>query len=913
MMKIYKTLVLIMFLTSALFAQSYTLSGVVTSTEAGENLVGANVYVKGTSMGAATDVDGKYSIPSLEAGEYTIVCSYIGFETIEETVNLSNNMELNFSLKDHQFSLNVTVLADRATERETPVAFSNIDKKEMQEQLGSRDIPLILNTTPSVYATAQGGGSGDARINIRGFDQRNITIMINGVPVNDMENGWVYWSNWDGLGDATSSIQLQRGLSATTLTTPSVGGTMNIVSDPTAQKFGVNFKQEFGNDGFIKTSLGASSGKMGKFAVNFNAVKKTGNGLIDKTWTDAWAYYLGMSYELNQNNRLEFYAIGAPQRHGQNLYKQNAAAYDQEYAKNELGYSDADLSAFDESRNGRLYNQNWNKVSSSYTGKQWGGSSEIDRYDPNFINERENFFHKPIVNLNWYSQLSKKVSLYTTAYWSGGRGGGTGTYDNRIASGSRTTGAFIWDYGSEPSRIADWDANIEMNRGTVDRKGNAKVAGESLAILRNSRNNQWTVGVISKAFWKVNDNFKTSFGIDWRKAEIDHFREVRDLLGGNYFTYKGNDFDTTPESQKKKLGDKIAYNFTNTVDWFGAYLQGEYSKDKITAYGTVGWSMISYGYTNLFEDDGSGNYVTANPDWIYGYQAKGGASYRLTTTNSIYANAGYVSKVPIFDNVIDDGDGSIVENPINETFLSFEIGTNNKFFKNKLNTNLNVYYTTWADRANTMTIQNADGNDDIINLSGIDARHMGVELELNYMPASLLKLDAIISLGNWIYTDNVSGTYKDYSATQTDTTYNYYVKDLKVGDQPQTSVVLGATLYPVKGMSVQVLFSMYSNMYARWNPTDRTDKTDKEQSWETPSYNLLNVNFNYKLPINLGGTTFTLFAHVFNLLDTIYIQDATDNSSYNGVRGAPSHSAQRAEVFFGLPRTYNAGISIAFN
>ena len=94
----------------------------------------------------------------------------------------------------------VEVLATRAVERQTPVAFTDVDKVQIQQQLGSRDLPMVLNTTPSVYATMQGGGSGDARINIRGFDQRNTAVMINGVPVNDMENGWVYWSNWGRAG-----------------------------------------------------------------------------------------------------------------------------------------------------------------------------------------------------------------------------------------------------------------------------------------------------------------------------------------------------------------------------------------------------------------------------------------------------------------------------------------------------------------------------------------------------------------------------------------------------------------------------------------------------------------------------------------------------------------------------------------
>ncbi len=913
MMKIYKTLVLMILLSSALFAQSYTLSGVVTSKESGEKLVGANVYVKGTTNGAATDVNGKFSIPALQAGKYTVVCSYIGFETIEENINLSNNMKLNFSLDDHQFSLNVTVLADRATERETPVAFTNIDKKEMEKQLGSRDIPLILNTTPSVYATSQGGGSGDARINIRGFNQRNIAIMINGVPVNDMENGWVYWSNWDGLGDATSSIQLQRGLSAVNLATPSIGGTMNIISDPTSQKFGVKLKQEFGNEGYLKTSFGASSGKMGKFAVNVNLVKKSGNGFIDKTWTDAWSYYAGLSYEINAKNRLELYALGAPQRHGQNLYKQNAAAYDSTFAKEELGYSVADVSKFKQV--GTRFNQNWAPVSSSYTGKQWDGS-EIDRYDPNFINERENFFHKPIINLNWYSQLSKKVSLYTTAYYSGGVGGGTGTIGkvySQDADGKLGDEHYKFYYGRSPW-TRDWDAQIAANSGPagtyyVDKKKIVKADGESIGVLRNSRNNQWTLGLISKAYWKLNDNWKTSFGIDWRKAEIDHFREVRDLLGGSYFVDNANEFAT---SNKKVLGDKIAYYNTNTVDWVGGYVQAEYSKDKLTAYGTAGYSAIKYGYTNHFKKDATGGELTAKSDMISGYQVKGGASYRFTATNSLYANTGYVSKVPIFDAVINDRSGELI-NKDNELFTSFEVGTNNRFFGGKLNTNLNAYFTNWTNR--TVTQNDFDqftGNDGLIVIYGMNSQHKGVELELNYQPVNMLRLDAVFSYGGWEQTNDPNADYKDYT-NGLDSTLTIYVDGVKVGDQPQSSIILGATIMPIKGMSLQVLWSFYDNYYANWQATQRTNVADKGQSWLTPSYNKIDLHFNWALPYNLSGVSFQVFAHVFNLLDTLYIQDATDNSKYNGVRGAESHSAQRAEVFFGAPRSFNAGVSIAFN
>ena len=591
MYKIYKYAVLsLLFVSSVIFAQKYTISGKVTDNANGEKLVGANVFIKGTTIGAATTADGTYKI-TVDKGQYTVVCSYIGFERQEVEVNVTNNVELNFAMKEHEFSLNVTVLADRAKERETPVAFTNVSKKQMEYQLGSRDIPLVLNTTPSVYATQQGGGAGDARINIRGFDQRNIAIMINGVPVNDMENGWVYWSNWDGVGDATSSIQVQRGMSAVNLAVASIGGTMNIITDPTAAKSGFRFKQEYGSGTFLKSTLSANTGLInGKWALSGTIVRKFGDGLIDKTWTDAWAYYVGASYNINKSNRLEFYAVGAPQRHGQNLYKQNIAAYSHSLAK-DLGYSKAALDKYPEK--GRFYNENWNNVNPGYRGLQAWNSDMLTgastgphpRYDAGFINERENFFHKPQINLNWYSQMSDQFSLYTTAYYSGGTGGGSGTL-----------GHLKWDY-SGPSRIADWNATIAANRANADADGNHISSG----ILRNSRNDQWTLGAISKAYYKVSDNFKTSVGIDWRTASIDHYREVRDLLGGDYYVSTASQFWTTADQQRRHLGQKLNYFNTNTVDWLGGYAQAEYTMDQFTMYGTAGWSQIKYSFTDHFK------------------------------------------------------------------------------------------------------------------------------------------------------------------------------------------------------------------------------------------------------------------------------------------------------------------------
>ncbi len=534
MTKLYSLIfTLVLLFSVSNFAQNYTVSGQVTDGKTGELLVGANVLIKNMGTGAATNGSGQYAI-SLPAGEYAIVCSYIGYEKVEKDIEVNGDMTVNFSLKEYQFTLSVTVISDRAKERETPVAFTNIDKRQMDFNLGSKDVPLVLNTAPSVFATDQGGGAGDARVNVRGFNQRNVGIMINGIPINDMENGWVYWSNWDGLGDATSSIQLQRGLSSVNLATPSIGGTVNIITDPTQHKAGAYFRNEYGTGNFSKQTFFGHTGLVdGKFAMSFGGVRKVGEGVVDRAWTDAWAYYMGMAYQVDDKNRLELYAMGAPQKHGQRRWMLNAANFSHELAR-DLGYTEDVLEDTRFAEQGTLYNSNWSGVSTSYTGMQWERSywnSDLNqRHDPAYINESVNYFHKPLVNLNWYSQFSDVFSLYSTVYYSGGQGGGSGTY-----------GSLGWNYGLL-QRVVDYDLTIARNTATAQMDTNGLYA--SRGILRNSVNTQWTLGAISKAYLKASKELTLSFGIDVRTAEIEHFREVRDLLGGDYFIFTGNEFDT---------------------------------------------------------------------------------------------------------------------------------------------------------------------------------------------------------------------------------------------------------------------------------------------------------------------------------------------------------------------------------
>jgi len=892
--------------------------GVVNDKE-GNPLIGANVVVEGTDKGSVTDNSGKYTIDVGASGDYGVTASYIGYSSLTSSVTVNDIVgTVNFLLEIDAVSMSaLEVLASRADET-TPVAYTTINKAEMEVRLGSQDIPMILNTTPSVYATQQGGGAGDARINVRGFNQRNVAVMINGVPQNDMENGWVYWSNWDGVGDATSSIQMQRGLSAVNLATPSIGGTMNIITDPAALERGGKFKQEGGAGGFLKSTLSYNSGLIGdKFALSGTVVRKTGDGLIDGTWTDALAYYVGGSYQLNKKNRFELYAIGAPQRHGQNLYKQNIATYSQELAGDIDGYNDSAYVAGEkfETEAGRLFNQNIAPVDASYTGQQYWymyGARTTDRVNANSLNERENFFHKPLVNLNHFLTINDKTRVSSILYWSGGSGGGTGTY----GSVSRTPAVEgnSW-YASSPWQW-DWNAEIAQNSTNVD-SAFSDTDNRSTGILRNSINRQGTIGAISKLNYIVTDELELQVGIDWRTAEIEHAREVRDLLGGDYYV----DFadDNTPDGKIVKLGDEIAYHNHTTVDWIGGFLQGNYQTDKVNVFGMGGISSIGYSYQDHFTI--ADEVITS--DNIVTFQGKGGAMYDLDEATSIYGNFGYVEKPPIMDNVIYN-DGTVASNPANEKFISTEFGLN--FKKDDwLAIKWGAYHTDWKDRNLTKAVttgQGDSGDTDVIFLTGVDQKHIGVEIEASIKLHDMVRFDVAASLGDWQFNGDAVGDYQENEYNENEevvglktTKYQYALDGLKVGDMPQTSLVLGTTLTPFKGLSLQGLYKLYSNNFADWSPDSREydgsdADADRSQVWEAPNYGKLDLHATYKLP-KIAGLDMTLSAHIFNALDGIYVQDAVDNSQYNGY-GDKVHAAHNAEVFLGTPRYANVGLAVNF-
>jgi len=267
-----------------------------------EIVVGAKVILTSETdpnaiFKAITLSDGTCKISNLIFGAYQANASMIGFEPMAQAIKITKTENtLTILLGGNQEFEEVKVIGNLVNEGNVPVAVTKISLQKIAEELGSRDLPMLLNGTPGVYATQTGGGDGDARINVRGFDQRNVGVMIDGVPVNDMENGAVYWSNWFGLDAITAQMQVQRGLGATKIAMPSIGGTINIITQGIGNKKGGSFKQEYGTGNFLRSSFSYNTGMTKKgWGLTVSTSYKQGDGWVYGTPSQGFFGYLKLS------------------------------------------------------------------------------------------------------------------------------------------------------------------------------------------------------------------------------------------------------------------------------------------------------------------------------------------------------------------------------------------------------------------------------------------------------------------------------------------------------------------------------------------------------------------------------------------------------------------------------------------
>lgn len=891
-----KVIIFLILITFQMNAQTINVRGVVLDKQSLEPLMG--VQVSSGVNKATTGLDGSFIIKNIQKND-TLSFFYTGYDKF--ILPISNNVDIgNIYLNSNVVMLSdVIVSAQRGVARKTPVAMSNVSAFQIEEKLGNDEFVEALKYTPGVHANRQGGGWADSEIFMRGFDNTNIAVMINGIPVNDIENGTVYWSNWAGLSEVTAYMQVQRGIGVSKLSAPSIGGTINIVTKGLEAEKNLRVFYETGNNAFHHEGFSLSTGLMENgWAITLLGSHSKGDGNAQGTNFETYNYFANISKKLRNNHQIGFTIFGAPQKH---------------YC-----------------RSNALTASEWEKVKTQYNlDKDWRDYNPDYGFDSNGQRRTADYnkYHMPFMNLKHIWQINEKSNLTTSIYTAFGRGGGYAGKAN-----SETYSEYDW-YGSDYGIL---NTKFRCNDGTfnyakIEEINSSSNNGSELIMSRVDGRQDWygLISTYSNQAFNVLDFF---VGIDSRYYKIGHTNRIADLFGGDYYidparadvSVNNNPYATDEwKNQHLKVGDVVYRDYDSHVLQNGLFAQAEYNKGIVNVFLSSSLNRTIYWrYDRLYN---AGDNARSNTIGFWCGNVKSGINLNLNNRNNIFFNLGFNSKAPQFKSgafMSANTSNVINTKACNEKSLSAELGY--MFITTYLSLKANAYYTQWIDKS--MTKKGKITEQYYINMTGVDSRHMGLELELALMPFDCLEANAMLSLGDWKWiSDDVKGyAYNlngqaitpDGEITMPGANNHAFatinMKDIKVGGSAQTTASIDITFKPLDGFRIGGGYLYHGNNYAYYSLAGSSLSLGEEmfvlQPWKMPSYGTFDLWSSYAFKI--GNYTATLSGHINNLLNNRYIEKAWNPSNVS--KTETTINTEDVYYFYSIGRTWSIKLKFEF-
>lgn len=719
-----------------------------------------------------------------------------------------------------------TTKVDGQKEDVLPTIILSADDLESGQE--SQDISGLLQSSRDIFTSAAGYTFGSARFKLRGYNSEYTSVLINAVPLNDMESGSAFWSTWGGLNDATRNSDVQTGIGVSDYYFGRIGGITNINTRASQFREQTKISYSSANTSYTNRLMFIhSTGLMENgwaFAIS-GSRRWAQEGYVDGTFYDAWSYFLSVEKKINESHSLALTAFGAP--------RINA-------------------------RSGVSTQEAYDLSGTNFYNPYWGYQNGEKR------NAQVNDYHKPMAVLSHYWDINEQSKLNSSVSYSFGKGGSTAL---NWFSGADPRPDYYRNlpsyYASDPEQYATyldlWQNNLDYNQINWDRfyisntnnmytvenvngiSGNNVYGLRSNYILEERRNDHSQINLNSVYKNDLNENIKVNGGINISLYKGFHFKVVNDLLGGDYWLdidkYAERDFayidplisqsDLRNPNRLVKVGDRFGYDYNSNINKVEVFSQAAFSYSKIDFYAGIDLSKTSFWRTGNMQNGlfPESSYGDGEKHDFLNYELKGGLTYKINGRNFIAFNSTYLTQAPYFRNAYlspRTRDG-VINDLKNETIYSGDISYILKSPMAKVR--LTAYYTEFKDQIYVRGVffdqLNTYGN---YIMEGIDKLNYGLEAGLEVTLSPTVVVSFAGAKGLYIYNSRPEVTIvQDNNQEILLENEIAYIKNYRLANGPQTAATIGFKYNAPKYWFAGINANYFDDMYIDINPYRRTE------------------------------------------------------------------------------------------
>ncbi|NAS31195.1 DUF2012 domain-containing protein [Flavobacteriaceae bacterium R38] len=911
----FKKLLLFLFLMTPVFMFSQlksTLTGIVKDIQTNEVLAGVVVRIEELSIQKKTGIDGSFIFQNLSKGNYTLTLEVPDYNTNKLAIIISDGSEVKLK----------TIFLERTIAQEQSDNLIALTENDLNDDTDINFSSGLLQATRDVFLTRAAFDFSQVFFNVRGYDSREGTVMINGVSMNKLFNGRPQWNNWGGLNDVTRNQTYTNGLALSRNDFGGILGTTNINTRASVYRKGLRISTSASNrtySGRLMATYNSGLQKNG-FAYSISASgRRSEEGYIDGTFYDAYSVFTSLEYQFAKKQSVNLTTILASNRRGQ-----STAITDEVF----------DLA-------GSRYNPFW--------GLQ----------DGKIRNSRSRKIREPIFIFNHFFE-GKKLKLNSSITYQFGQFGRTrlSFFDapNPDPSNFRNLPSFYINTNGNPSfenallaregfienPQLNWDALYQAN-------SSSDLNGESVYILQEDRTDDIQLTLNTIANLDISDKVQIDAKLTYRKLTSDNYALINDLLGGSFY----NDIDTFSNTRNdiegelvKRKEDRFRYNYLLNSNVFRFFSQVKLNYKRWNAFFTGSFSQTTYQREGQFLNERfiDNSLGESEPVEFSNYSVKGGFEYKITSRHILTANGLYLTRPPTLQNAFINPreNNNIINNISEEKILSTDV---NYWLKlPKINARLSAFYTRIEDITDVsfFFVEGGFGSDFVQEVAtGINKLHFGGELGLEYQVSPSVKLIFAASAGKYTYDNDPNISI--YFDTSEDDVINEEgvldlgastLKGLRLNTGPQQAYAIGLEYRDPKYWWLSITANQLSENYIgiskinrtasfRINPEtnapfpEATDAAVTRILEQKPLETIYLMNIVGGKSWLINGKYVSLFASVNNVFNLTFKSSGFEQSRAGNfgrlkrdqLRGAPSFGPRH---WYGFGRTFFINLAINF-